>query len=68
MAYTFPGDLPDGTAEIVVRDEDGERVILPATDSAQLRGAAARRDDVSVRGNYTFTVRVNGQDYATFGP
>ncbi|GAA4023014.1 PASTA domain-containing protein [Deinococcus rubellus] len=68
MTYTFPGNLPDGTTEIVVRDEDGERVILPATDSAQLRGAVARRDDVSVRGNYTFTVRVNGQDYATFGP
>ena len=68
MTYTFPGNLPAGTAEIVVRDEDGERVILPATDSAQLRGAVAQRDDVRVRGNYTFTVRVNGQDYSTFGP
>ncbi len=68
MTYTFPSDLPAGNVEIVVRDEDGERTVLPATDSAQLKGAVAQRDDVSVRGNYTFTVRVNGQDYVTFGP
>ncbi|AWN23409.1 serine/threonine protein kinase [Deinococcus irradiatisoli] len=68
MTYTFPADLPAGTVEIVVRDDDGERIILPPTDSAQLRGAVAQRDDVSVRGNYGFTVRLNGQTYATFGP
>ena len=68
MSYSFPTNLPAGSVEIVVRDDDGERVILPATDSAQLAGNLAQRSDVSVRGNYSFTVRVNGQDYATFGP
>ncbi len=46
MSYAFPADLPAGNVEIVVRDDDGERTILPPTDSAQLRGAVAQRDDV----------------------
>ncbi|AZI41773.1 PASTA domain-containing protein [Deinococcus psychrotolerans] len=68
LSYTFPATLPAGQVEIVVRDEDGERAVLPPTDSAQLAGALAQRDDVSVRGNYVFTVRIDGKDYATFGP
>ncbi|TSA85626.1 PASTA domain-containing protein [Deinococcus detaillensis] len=68
LSYTFPANLPAGKVEIVVRDEDGERAVLPPTDSAQLAGALAQRDDISVRGNYVFTVRIDGKDYATFGP
>lgn len=68
MSYTFPDDLPAGTVQIVVRDDNGERVILPATNTDQLRGAVAQRDDISVTGNYVFVVRLNGQEYSTFGP
>ncbi|WP_420596655.1 PASTA domain-containing protein [Deinococcus sp.] len=68
MTYAFPADLPGNSTEILVRDEDGERVVLPATPSAQLAGNIARRDDVQVRGVYSFVVRIDGNDYATFGP
>lgn len=68
MVYTFPADIPAGKVEIMVRDDDGERTILPATDTGSLAGATAQRDDVRVRGNYVFIVRLNGSDYATFGP
>ncbi|WP_293909118.1 PASTA domain-containing protein [Deinococcus sp.] len=68
MSYTFPADLPAGSVEIVVRDDDGERTVLPATDSAQLAGNVAQRSDISVRGSYRFIVRLNGQEYTTFGP
>lgn len=67
MSYTFPSDLGSGQVEIVVKDDDGERVILPPTDAAKLAGATAQRSDVQVRGNYTFIVRLNGRDIATFG-
>ncbi len=68
MIYTFPADIGPGKVEILVRDDDGERSLLPPTDTASLAGATAQRDDVQVRGNYVFIVRLDGKDYATFGP
>ena len=68
MTYAFPADLPAGNVEIVVRDADGERVVLPATPSSQLAGSIAQLSEVSVRGEYSFAVKIDGNDYDTFGP
>lgn len=67
LRYTFPSDLPEGTVEVLVRDADGERVVVGAQPSAALAGSVAE-GPVPVRGDATFVVRVNGQDYATFKP
>ncbi|MDB5044301.1 MAG: serine/threonine protein kinase [Deinococcus sp.] len=66
--YTFPSDLPAGSYTIAVRDLDGEREVLSATDSAQLSGATANQRNVSVRGDAVFVIRRDGQDYATVAP
>ncbi len=67
LRYTFPLDLPAGTVEIVVRDLDGERAVVGQQSSTALAGSVAE-GPVTVRGDATFVVRVNGQDYATFNP
>jgi beta-lactam-binding protein with PASTA domain len=65
LDYAFPASLPDGTVDIVVRDDDGERVVFNATPSSSAAGANAR-DDVQVRGDAVFIVRVNGQEFTSF--
>ena len=65
LDYAFPASLPDGTVDIVVRDDDGERVVFNATPSSSAAGANAS-DDVQVRGNAVFIVRVNGQEFTSF--
>ena len=67
LRYTFPADLPSGTVEVVVRDLDGERVVVGQQSGAGLAGSVAE-GPVQVRGDATFVVRVNGQDYASFNP
>ncbi|THF69377.1 PASTA domain-containing protein [Deinococcus sp. Arct2-2] len=66
--YLFPADLPAGSYTIVVRDLDGEREILSATDSGQLAEATATKTDLAVRGDTVFIIRRDGQDYATVTP
>lgn len=67
--YVFPSDLPDGTYRVVVRDLDGEREVLSATDAAQLRGASASSDQaIPARGNAVFVILRDGADYATVNP
>lgn len=65
LDYAFPASLPDGSVDIVVRDDDGERVVFNATPSSSAAGANAR-DDVQVRGDAVFIVRVNGQEFTSF--
>ncbi|GAA5514014.1 hypothetical protein Dcar01_02763 [Deinococcus carri] len=65
--YAFPGDLPAGSYTVAVRDADGEREVQGATDSTQLAGAVAE-GDVQVRGDATFIIRQNGNEYATVTP
>ncbi|WP_034386837.1 PASTA domain-containing protein [Deinococcus sp. YIM 77859] len=65
--YVFPGDLPEGTYTISVRDADGEREIQGATDQTQLAGAVAE-GNVDVRGDAVFVIRRNGEEYATVKP
>ncbi|GGM12883.1 PASTA domain-containing protein [Deinococcus aerophilus] len=67
--YTFPGDLPAGTYTVVVRDANGEREILQATDASQLAGRSASSSQaVPVSGDAVFVVRRDGADYATVSP
>ena len=66
--YTFPTDLPAGSYTIVVRDLDGEREVLSATDAGQLAGATASKGALAVRGDTVFLIRRDGQDYATVTP
>lgn len=67
--YLFPEDLPDGTYTVVVRDADGERVVLAPTEAAQLRGATATSDNaLTVRGTAVFVIRRDGAEYATVNP
>jgi beta-lactam-binding protein with PASTA domain len=66
--YTFPADLPAGNYTIVVRDVDGEREILSATDGGQLAEATASKSDLAVRGDTVFIIRRDGQEYATVAP
>lgn len=65
LDYAFPASLPDGSVDIVVRDDDGERVVFNATPSSSAAGANAR-DDVQVRGDAVFIVRINGQEFTSF--
>ncbi len=56
-------------ARVVVRDLDGEREVLSATDAAQLRGASASSDQaIPARGNAVFVILRDGADYATVNP
>jgi beta-lactam-binding protein with PASTA domain len=57
FSYTVPADLGTVTVEIRVRDEDGERVALPATPLSS--GTPWEYKD-TVRGRATFTVFVDG--------
>ncbi|MFB9993587.1 PASTA domain-containing protein [Deinococcus oregonensis] len=66
--YTFPADLPAGSYTIVVRDVDGEREVLSATDGGQLAGATASKSALAVRGDTVFVIRRDGQEYATVAP
>lgn len=66
LNYTFPATLPDGTLDILVRDQDGERTVLAGTPSSTVAGATAQQDGISVRGEAVFVVRVNGQEYTRF--
>ncbi|WP_216328811.1 PASTA domain-containing protein [Deinococcus aestuarii] len=66
--YVFPSDLPAGTYTIAVRDANGEREILGATDSAQLAGATAEQRDIQVTGDAVFVIRQNGAEYTTVTP
>jgi len=66
LDYAFPANLPEGTVDIVVRDQDGERTVLSGTPSSSAAGATAQQDGVQVRGDATFVVRVNGQEFTSF--
>lgn len=66
LDYAFPANLPEGTVDIVVRDQDGERTVLSGTPSSSAAGATAQQDGVQVRGDATFIVRVNGQEFTSF--
>ncbi len=66
LDYAFPSNLPEGTVDIVVRDQDGERTVLSGTPSSAAAGATAQQDGVEVRGDAVFIVRVNGQEFTSF--
>lgn len=65
--YEFPQDLPAGTYTIVVQDADGEREVYGPTDSSQFAGSVAE-GPVPVRGDATFIIRRDGNEYATVTP
>lgn len=67
FSYIFPTELPAGSYSVVVQDADGERQIMPPTDSATLAGQQAQSQE-QVRGNAVFVVRVNGAEYARVAP
>ena len=66
LSYAFPGDLPPGTVDIVVRDLDGERTVLGNTPSSSAAGASAQQNGIQVRGDAVFIVRINGQEFTSF--
>ncbi|WP_425145369.1 PASTA domain-containing protein [Deinococcus sp.] len=66
LNYTFPANLPDGSVDILVRDADGERTVLASTPTSTVTGATAQQDNIPVRGEATFIVRVNGQEFTSF--
>ena len=61
--YDFPADLPEGSYSVVVQDADGERQVLPATETARLAGQRAQTP-VEVRGNAVFIIRQGSAEYA----
>lgn len=65
--YVFPANLPAGTYSVVVQDADGEREVLPATDSATLEGLQATAP-ANVRGPAVFIIRSGGAEYARVSP
>ncbi|WP_291423470.1 PASTA domain-containing protein [Deinococcus sp.] len=67
FSYVFPADLPSGNYTVVVQDADGEREVLPETDSARLAGFQASAP-TNVRGNAVFIIRANGAEYARVNP
>ncbi len=58
FSYTIPADLGTVSLEIRVTDDDGERVVLPATSLPG--GQPWEINDYPVRGKATFTVFVDG--------
>ena len=58
FAYTIPADLGTVSLEVRVIDDDGERVVLPATPLPG--GTPWEQKDYPVRGKATFTVFVDG--------
>lgn len=65
LDYTFPADLPEGTVQIFVTDADGERALDFSQPSSAVAGARAE-GEVTVRGDATFSVRVDGTEVGTF--
>ena len=66
LDYAFPGNLPEGTVDIVVRDQDGERTVLAGTPSSAAAGATAQQEGIVVRGEAVFIVRIGGQEFTSF--
>ena len=66
LDYAFPATLPEGTVDIVVRDQDGERTVLAGTSSSSAAGATAQQEGIRVRGDAVFIVRIGGQEYTSF--
>ncbi len=66
LDYAFPSNLPEGTVDIVVRDQDGERTVLAGTSSSAAAGAAAQQEGIVVRGEAVFIVRIGGQEFTRF--
>jgi len=62
FVYTFPADLPSGSAVLRVRDAGGEQTLLTQSGAAGL----SVQLDVQVTGAATFVVTVEGQQYDTF--
>ncbi len=58
FTYTLPADIGTATVEIRVKDDDGERVLLPATPLPG--GTPYEQKDFLIRGKATFTVFVDG--------
>lgn len=67
LRYQFPADLPEGTYSIFVRDADGEREVRGNLSSADLAGNIAEGEETA-RGDATFIIRRDGEDYATVQP
>lgn len=65
--YTFPADLPAGSYSVVVRDANGERVIMQPVDAGTLAGQVASATE-TVTGDAVFVIRQNDQDYASVTP
>lgn len=69
FVYKFPDDLPAGSYSVVVQDADGEREVMPATDTAQTQLAGLQANaQIQVRGNAVFIVRANGAEFARVNP
>ncbi len=66
LDYAFPSNLPEGTVDIVVRDQDGERTVLAGTPSSAAAGATAQQEGIVVRGAAVFIVRIGGQEFTSF--
>ena len=66
LDYAFPRNLPEGTVDIVVRDQDGERTVLAGTPSSATAGATAQQEGIVVRGEAVFIVRIGGQEFTSF--
>ena len=62
FVYTFPADLPAGSADLRVRDSGGEQTLLTQVGAAGL----SVQLDVQVTGTATFVVLVDGQEYDSF--
>lgn len=62
FVYTFPADLPSGSAVLRVRDAGGEQILITQSGAAGL----SVQLDVQVTGAATFVVTVDGQQYDTF--
>jgi|GEM_PF-1803379 len=62
FVYTFPADLPSGSAVLRVRDAGGEQTLITQSGAAGL----SVQLDVQVTGSATFVVTVDGQQYDTF--
>ena len=60
--YTFPADLPAGSAELKVRDSGGEQTLLTQQDASGL----SVQLDVQVTGAATFLVLIDGKEYDSF--
>ena len=62
FVYTFPADLPSGSAVLRVRDAGGEQTLITQSGAAGL----SVQLDVQVTGTATFVVTVDGQQYDSF--